>query len=96
MAKPDLHKFKKDLQNKPADKSNAPPRSIKADDLDGNFTKTTVIPWDGQLREQQYSVQYTKDGTKLLIFPTFPPSSTDTWVLGWRDGRLLWLETEDC
>jgi hypothetical protein len=92
MAKPDLHKFKKDLQNKPADKSNAPPRSIKADDLDGNFTKTTVIELPGAAK--QYTCQYTKDGTQLLIFPTIPQIGTH--VLGVKGGKLLWLATEDC
>jgi hypothetical protein len=92
MAKPDLHEFKKDLQNKPADKSNAPPRSIRADDLDGNFTKATVIESSGI--DKDYDISYTKRGTILFIFPQKP--RTGTHVLGIIDGELQWLATEDC
>jgi hypothetical protein len=65
MALPDLHKFSDDLRAKPADGSAAPPRSISAGKLDGNFKKVTLIlPKDDP---KSYTVEYTREGTRLKI-----------------------------
>jgi hypothetical protein len=70
MSKPDLHLFKDDLRKKPSDGSNAPPRSIKAQDLDENFVKTSVI---APLEDPpSYTVEYTREGTRLKISPGLP------------------------
>jgi hypothetical protein len=90
MALPDLHKFSNDLKNRPAKGSDAPPRTIRAKDLDDNFKKVTVI----QDKNASYEVDYTADGTILKIFPS--PPSGGTHVLGVIDGEIQWIATEDC
>ena len=65
MAKIDLHSFERDLTNKPGDGSSAPPRSIRAKDLDGNFKKVTLLPDTSET--PAYTVEYTADGTKLKL-----------------------------
>ena len=93
MATIDLHYFKDDLTSVPSGTSNAPPRSIKATDLDGNFWKTQVIE-DPDAKTTVYTVEYTDDGTVLKVLPTINESGT--YVLGTVDGTLKWIETEDC
>lgn len=63
MANTTLHSFVRDLANVPPKGSAAPPRSIRAKDLDGNFKKATVIPPGGT--RPAYGVRYTQDGTIL-------------------------------
>ena len=94
--KPDLHLFEKDLKNTPLVGSNAPPRTIRAKDLDGNNAKLTLRKGEGN--PPLYEVKYTKDGTVITsIFP-FPeaPSGTAMHVLTISDGVLAWTATEDC
>lgn len=94
MARAELHEFKRDLQNKPGPGSNAPPRTIRARDLDGNFKKVTVIePTDQD--PPTYTVEYKKDGTVLNILPTFPTDNA-LYVLGVEGQTLRWVKTEDC
>jgi hypothetical protein len=95
MRKPDLHLFKDDLRKKPPDGSNAPPRSIKAQDLDENFVKTSVIaPLEDPPR---YTVEYTREGTrlKITVLPEVPTAS-GLHVLTVSGGELAWTATEDC
>jgi hypothetical protein len=63
MALPDLHKFKDDLKKKPEPGSNQPPIGIKADDLDKNYKKVTLIVEDDN--NPSYIVEYKEDGTVL-------------------------------
>jgi hypothetical protein len=70
MAKPDLHKFEKDLKNKPADGSTAPPRTIKAKDLDDNNKKLTLLKSDET--PPSYKVKYTADGTIITDIQGLP------------------------
>lgn len=69
MALPDLHKFRDDLKNRPGPGSNAPPRTIRAKDLDENFKKVTVVRQSivnvGLLPD--YEMRYKKDGSELLF-----------------------------
>ena len=65
MAKPDLHRFEEDLKNRPPDGSNAPPRSIRAKNLDENNKKLTLLDDDGT--PKLYTVKYTADGTRLQL-----------------------------
>lgn len=66
MAQPDLHKFERDLANRPTKGSNAPPVSIRAKDLDGNYKKVTVIrPTNNVASLPDYEPRYKKDGTEL-------------------------------
>jgi hypothetical protein len=94
MARPDLHKFKRDLSNVPAPGSDAPPRTIRASDLDGNFTKVTVIEPPRE-SPPSYTVEYTKDGTVLRLLPEYPQGST-LHVLGVQNGQLRWVATTNC
>jgi hypothetical protein len=93
MALPDLHKFADDLKRRPSKGSSAPPRSIKAKDLDENYQKVTVVP--PSKSPPTYTVEYKKEGTVLKILPDFP-SGSELHVLGVRGGKLEWVETEDC
>lgn len=60
---PDLHKFERDLTNIPPPGSNAPPRTIRAKNLDDNYRKITLLPGEGS--PPLYDVRYTKDGTRI-------------------------------
>lgn len=91
-AQVDLHSFERDLMSKPGDGSAAPPRSIRAKDLDGNFKKVTLLP--DQSENPTYSLEYTKDGILLQILPNAPTSGT--YVLGVVNGVMGWIETEEC
>lgn len=63
MPKLDLHEFKDDLKATPGPGSKAPPRTIRASDLDENFAKVTLI--ESAEDPPPYQVEYTKDGTRL-------------------------------
>jgi hypothetical protein len=71
MAKADLHEFKEDLKNKPGPGSDAPPRTIRASDLDGNFKKVMLIESD-DVDPVPYEVEYTEDGTMLKNLKQLP------------------------
>lgn len=85
MSGPDLHKFKDDLQNRPGPGSNAPPRTIRAKDLDENFKKVTVQKSDKS--PKLYEVKYTKDG---IIFTRLMPDGTGLGDLLYWNG-LRWV-----
>lgn len=63
MAKPDLHKFEKDLLHTPALGSTDSPRTIKAKNLDENNTKLTLIKSPEVY--SLYDVRYTPEGTVI-------------------------------
>lgn len=64
MPLPDLHRFQDDLKNRPGPYThNVPPRKIRAKDLDENYRKITLI--EGAGSPPLYSVEYTKDGTRI-------------------------------
>jgi hypothetical protein len=69
MAAPDLHKFRDDLKNRPGPGSNAPPRSIRAEDLDENYKKVTVVrPSTIPVGLQpDYEMRYKKDGSEVIL-----------------------------
>jgi hypothetical protein len=92
MALIDLHLFERDLANKPGKGSSAPPRTIRAKDLDNNNKKLTVLQGEGT--PPSYTVKYTPDGIILNVLPTPPASGTH--VLGAVNGAVQWLATEDC
>jgi hypothetical protein len=71
MAKADLHEFKEDLKNKPGPGSDAPPRTVRASDLDGNFKKVMLIESD-DVDPVPYEVEYTEDGTMLKNLKQLP------------------------
>jgi hypothetical protein len=79
MARPRLHSFKKDLLNKPGAGSNAPPRTIKAADLDDNFKRVTIL--NGAF----YRVRPTPDGLILVENRKQTDEDTDAPSDG-RDG----------
>ena len=70
MALPELHKFERDLKNNPPKGSNAPPRTVRAKDLDENFVKVTLIESD--IDPPPYRVKYTDDGTMLTDIRGLP------------------------
>lgn len=63
MAEIDLHKFERDLKSRPGPGSAAPPRTIRAKDLDGNFNKVTLLKDNNE--PALYDLEYTKDGVRL-------------------------------
>ena len=85
-----LHIFANDLESKVKGKSSAPPRSIRAADLDGNFKALTLIP----SANIPYTINVGADGTSIDIFP--PSPGAGTYVLGIVNGSLVWLETTNC
>jgi hypothetical protein len=90
MAKPDLHSFQRDLANKPGKGSDAPPRTLRAKDLDENFKKVTLLESDED--SPVYSVEYSADGVRIK----FAPPGEGTFVLGAVNGQVQWIATEDC
>lgn len=68
--RPDLHKFKDDLKEKPGRGQVKPPRVISAKNLDENFAKVTVI--DSDKEPPAYRVKYTKDGAILTDLKGLP------------------------
>jgi hypothetical protein len=72
MPNPSLVKFRDYLTASPPKGSTAPPRTIKADDLDGNFRRCTVNKSQVQFNNSVnagplYDVQYTAEGTELIF-----------------------------
>lgn len=87
MARPSLHNFKGDLANKPGDGSDAPPRTIRASNLDDNFRKVTLL--DGEGDPPLYEITYTKDGTRITRF--LPDGSKPGDLLYWNGKRWVVL-----
>ena len=94
--KPDLHLFEKDLKNKSLVGSTAPPRTIRAKDLDDNNRKLTVLQGEGD--PPAYRVKYTKDGTVLTDIQSLPENAiakqfsvcengtpTSYWFVVWNE-----------
>jgi hypothetical protein len=95
MATIDLHLFERDLANKPGKGSSAPPRTIRAKDLDGNNKRLTLLQGDGD--PPSYTVKYTSDGTVITgLLPIPTPPSSGFYVLTSSGGALAWTATEDC
>lgn len=86
----ELFKFTSALGGKDAA---APPFRIPARALDENFAKLTPLKQDGNAR--QYLLTETPEGWTMKIFPDFP-SGTGLFVLGYREGSLQWVATENC
>ena len=82
-----LHLFADDLKSKVRGNSAAPPRSIRAADLDANFKIVTIIPND----DIPYTVNTSKEGTSITIFP--PSPGPGTYYLSITDGALAWKKT---
>lgn len=91
MASPDLHKFEQDLKNRPAKGSDAPPRTLRAKDLDDNFSKITVIETGDD--PPPYEVEYTKDGTKLKNIRGLPKNAIakEFFVCEFGQPRSYWF-----
>lgn len=87
MAAPDLHKFKDDLKNKPGPGSNAPPRTIRANDLDKNFKKVTVAESDED--PKLYELKYTEDGT--ILTRILPNGKNTGDILYWNGKKWVVL-----
>lgn len=94
MKKPDLHKFEDDLKNRPPDGSNAPPRTIRAKNLDENNVKLTLIENPNESSENKsYEVTYGKDGTYLSRI--LPKGSNKGDLLYWNSERWTVLAAPD-
>jgi hypothetical protein len=76
----ELHKFRDDLNKRPPRGSSAPPRTIRAADLDENFQKVSIIPPDDNKRFPSYQVERTAQGTRLKNLRVLPDA---------RDGQLI-------
>lgn len=85
MTAPDLHKFKDDLAKRPALGTLAPPRIVKAQDLDDNFRKTTLL--EGAGNPKLYEVRYTKDGTRITRI--LPDGTSRGDLLYWNGTRWV-------
>jgi hypothetical protein len=93
MDKINLHFFERDLINTVGIGSNAPPRTIRAKDLDGNNKRLTLLP--DQSETPSYTVKYTQDGIILNVLPALPTAS-GLHVLTVSGGVLAWTATQDC
>jgi hypothetical protein len=67
------------------------PVQISAHDLDKNFVFAALDAEEGWI--ESTGGERGHSGRKLTL-PRVPPSGT--FVLGARDGVIVWLETEDC
>jgi len=74
---------------------NDPPVSIKARDLDRNFTRSTIIEPD--LDPPPYRVKYSDKGTELLDISGLPPNAVARQFAVCEDGqpRQYWFVTWD-
>jgi hypothetical protein len=93
MALPELHNFERLAKNKPAKGSKDYPVTIKGKDLDENWKMTTLLEGEGD--PPLYTVEYTKEGTRITRILPEPPAS-GTHVLGAIDGTIQWIATEGC
>lgn len=71
-----------------------PSATISARDLDANFRRLRPLQSDGTNR--QYLLTETPDGWRIQIFPDFPASSGSLHVLGFQNGFMRWVPTQDC
>jgi hypothetical protein len=83
MAQAELHKFREDLKNKPGPGSDAPPRTIRARNLDENFQKVMVIESD-QVDPVPYEVEYFDEGTRLKNIKAIPDGQTEGDLAYWN------------
>lgn len=83
MALPDLHYFKDDLAKTPGKGSNAPPVSIRAQDLDDNYKKTTLI--ESNENPPLYQLEYLEDGTRITRI--MPDGANTGDLLYWNGTR---------
>jgi hypothetical protein len=96
MALPELHIFTEDLKHRPAPGSNAPPRTVRAKDLDDNFKKVTLL--ESNEDPPAYNIEYTKHGVLLTGISGLPEGATakefnvcengnpeSYWLLTWED-----------
>jgi hypothetical protein len=85
----DLHIFKDDLAKIAPKGSNAPPRSISARALDGNFRRVTLLPSEDI--PPTYSVEYKEDGTIIKDIRTVPDGNRNGNLLVWNGDE--WVPT---
>jgi hypothetical protein len=96
MARIDLHLFERDLANKPGKGSSAPPRTIRAKDLDNNNKKLTLLQGEGS--PPSYTVEYTPDGIRIRDIKGLPAdamakqfavcengTAKEYWLLAWDE-----------
>jgi hypothetical protein len=83
--RPDLHKFRDDLQKKPGRGQVKPPRVISARNLDENFAKVTVI--DSDKEPPAYKVKYTKDGAILTDLQGLPKDAIAKQIYVCENGQ---------
>jgi hypothetical protein len=95
MADIELHRFKEDLDKVPPKGSNAPPRSISAKALDGNFDKVTLLPSEAEPPE--YEVSYREDGVILSNLRSLPEGAVAREFSVCENGNpeTYWLLTWD-
>ena len=100
-----LHRFQDDLLKKPALGSMAPPRTIKAKDLDDNHLKLRLLKGEGT--PPAYKVKYTKLGTIITDIQGLPANAiakefdvcengtpTSYWFVVWNNEPTLPPATE--
>lgn len=68
--------------------------TIKAADLDANFSKLKPLTVFGN-SQKQYSLTETPAGWSLMIFPPFPTDGA-MYVLSIKDGMMQWTSTQSC
>lgn len=84
-----LHKFLEDTKKRPPPGVAAPPVSIRATNLDENFTKVTLIESD-QTDPKPYEVEYSDEGTRLANIKTVPDGEHDGDLLFWKASEGKW------
>jgi hypothetical protein len=80
----ELHRFKDDVA--------AGEIQISANDLDENF-RTVRLRLDSSI-ETAFQIRKNKGAADTLEINA--PDGEGTFVLGFVDGNLTWIETEDC
>jgi len=95
MARPELHVFKDDLKNRPLPGSKQPPRTVRAQDLDDNFKKVTIL--ESEDEPPEYKVEYRDEGVVLFDLRGLPENAVAREFSVCQNGapKTYWLVTWD-
>jgi hypothetical protein len=84
--------FEQQAQSAGNPANGGPPYQLSARDLMRNFVYSAIDIDDAYVENGPGFNGYTK--RKITLPP--PPQGEELYVLGWREGGFVWVETEAC